>query len=381
MEPLLPVHDVIRLFAVGDICPGDHFCPGFGVGSLARRYGPSFPFRYVSPSFAGADVVFGNCEGVVSDVGADPGDIDTMEFRGDPSFATGFRAAGLNVMAIANNHVGEHGPDALWDTVKNLRSSGIDVIGLRDQNGTAAPLIKTVRGIKIGWLAYTWIVSNNTAQDRAILAWTRGDDVPSAVRALRSQVDFLIVSAHWGREFVSVPPQSVVDHAHSIVDAGADLLLGHHPHVLQGAELIGKSLVIYSLGNFIFDMWQARLRKTAIFRCTIGNDGILDWKFVPLIINKRFQPVPADKAQAAEILRLIEHRSVAIQDTEHAYIREHSAVAKAEGDFKRWLFRSQVFHLVRSVGRMGPRIAYQKLRRRASRISAMKRLARSLRSS
>jgi poly-gamma-glutamate synthesis protein (capsule biosynthesis protein) len=357
-------HDPIKLAAVGDICPGDHFCPGFGVRSLARRYGQAFAFQHSSQLLRDADIVFGNCEGVLSDVGAQPDEIDTMEFRGEPSFARALRDCGFSVITVANNHVGEHGLEALLDTTRNLNSAGIEVIGLRGKNGAALPLIQTIRGVKIGWLAYTWIVSKHTAQDRQILAWTRGDDVPAEVAALRSEVDFLIVSAHWGREFIAVPPQKIIDQARSIVDAGADLVLGHHPHVLQGTEWRGQSLIVYSLGNFLFDMWQARLRKTAIFRCTIGDGRILTSEFVPLIINKSFQPMPAPDHWAAQLKHTMEQRSKALQDPKYASVRDNARAAKLEAAWKRWLFRTQLLHLLFSVGRMGPQISFQKICRR-----------------
>jgi poly-gamma-glutamate capsule biosynthesis protein CapA/YwtB (metallophosphatase superfamily) len=168
-------HDPIKLVAVGDICPGDHLCPGFGVRSLARRYGHSFAFQHSSHLLRDADIVFGNCEGVLSDVGAQPDDIDTMEFRGEPSFARALRDCGFSVITVANNHVGEHGLEALLDTTTNLSSAGIKVIGLRGKSGTALPLIQTIRGVKIGWLAYTWIVSKHVTQDKKILTFPYRD--------------------------------------------------------------------------------------------------------------------------------------------------------------------------------------------------------------
>ena len=373
----MTTHDPIKLVAVGDICPGDHFCPGFGVRSLARRYGHSFAFQHSSHLLRDADIVFGNCEGVLSDVGAEPDDIDTMEFRGEPSFARALRDCGFSVITVANNHVGEHGLEALRDTTTNLSSAGIKVIGLRGKSGTALPLIQTIRGVKIGWLAYTWIVSKHVAQDKKTLAWTRGDEVPGEVAALRSEVDFLIVSAHWGREFIAVPPQKIIDQARSIADAGADLILGHHPHVLQGTEWRGPSLIVYSLGNFLFDMWQARLRQTALFRCTIGDGRILTSEFVPLIINRSFQPMPAPDHRAVQLKKTIEQRSKALQDSKYASVRDNARAAQLEAAWKRWLFRTQLFHLVLSVGRMGPQISFQKLCRRVPGLARLRRSSRS----
>ncbi len=230
-------HEPINLVAVGDICPGDHTCMGFGTGSLMRSRGPAFPLQHVADRLRGGDIVFGNCEGVLSDIGADLGNIDTMEFRGVPGFANALRDSGFTVVTVANNHVGEHGLEVMRDTARHLRSTGIDVIGIRGKTRTALPLIQEIKGLRVGWLAYTWIVSKNTSQDIEALSWTRGDEVANEVAALRPEVDFLIVTPHWGREYVSVPPRSVIDHAHAMADAGADLVLGCGPHVPYRLQL------------------------------------------------------------------------------------------------------------------------------------------------
>ena len=330
-----------------------------------RSRGPSFALREVAETLRQGDIVFGNCEGVLSNIGLDQGNIDTMEFRGLPDFAKALADCGFTTMTVANNHVGEHGVEVMRDTVANLQRAGIAVIGLRDKFQTARPLIQEIKGLRIGWLAYTWILSKNVAQDRQTLSWTMGDEIPLEVASLRDKVDFLIVTTHWGREFVGVPPQSIINHAHAIAEAGANLVLGHHPHVLQGWETIGdRCVVAYSLGNFLFDEWHWKLRQAALFRCSIISGRIQDPHFVPLRINRKFQPVLATGARAARILRNIEASTHAIKNPALGHLRDDSRAVEYETKFKRRLLRSQILFLAASIGRMGPRIAYQKLRRR-----------------
>lgn len=125
-------HEPINLIAVGDICPGDHTCMGFGTGTMMKLNEPSFAFRYIANTLRHGDIVFGNCEGVLSNIGLDPKDIDTLEFRGLPEFANALRDSGFTVITVANNHIGEHGPQVMHDTIANLRAVGISVVGLRD---------------------------------------------------------------------------------------------------------------------------------------------------------------------------------------------------------------------------------------------------------
>jgi len=358
-------HQPINLIAVGDICPGDHTCVGFGTGTLMRSHGPTFALRQIATTLRQGDIVFGNCEGVLSDIGLDESNIDTMEFRGLPAFAKALADSGFTTINIANNHVGEYGPQVMHDTIRNLEKAGIDVVGLRGKTQTAKPLVREVKGLRIGWLAYTWIVSKNMAEDQRALSWAKGDEIPREVALLRDKVDFLIVSAHWGREFVAVPSQNVINHAHAIAEAGADLVLGHHPHVLQGWETVGgKCVIVYSLGNFVFDEWQWKLRKTALFCCTIASGKVHNPQFVPLTINRKFQPELARMGQAARILRDIDTSTKAINDPALCHLRDDARAVKVEAQFRRRILQKQILFLAASIGRMGPRIAYQKLRRR-----------------
>ena len=357
-------HEPIRLIAVGDICPGDLVCLGFGTGTLMRSRGPHFALERARALLREGDIVLGNLEGVLSNRGADPAHIDTMEFRGLPEFGHALRDSGFNVITVANNHVGDYGPETMRDTVNNLQSAGIHVLGLRDKNRTATPLIQEIKGLRIGWLAYTWHYSRNQAQDTELLSLTKGHEVAAEIAALRPKVDFLIVTPHWGAELVSVPPHRVSKHAYAMADAGADLVLGHHPHVLQGTERRGKCLIVYSLGDFLFDDWLPWLTETALFRCTIEEGEVRNPEFVPLKINRSFQPGPATKAQSKRILRRIERSTRAINDPKLAWLRDDDRTWKREAKLKRRVAASQILFLAVNMKRLGPRFAYQKLARR-----------------
>jgi poly-gamma-glutamate synthesis protein (capsule biosynthesis protein) len=337
---------------------------GFGTGSLARLYGPQYAFQHVKHVLQESDIVFGNCEGTLSNIGLDLRNIDTMEFRGLPGFANAFYECGFKIVTIANNHVGEHGLEVLYDTIANLRAAGLEVIGLRDETRTAVPLVQEIKGVRIGWLAYTWIVSKHSVQDRKVLSWVKGKEVIDEVKALRPDVDYLIVTPHWGLEYVVRPPQSVIEYAHAIADAGADLVLGHHPHVLQGVEQRGKCVIAYSLGNFIFDMWQPWLRETALFSCTLRSGKVQNVEIVPLKINRNFQPELATPVQSARVLRKIERSTRAINDPKLESGWDPTRAKRIEAKFKRRLFYSQIPYLMLSLQRMGFRIAYEKMRRR-----------------
>ncbi len=345
-------------------------CTGFGVGALGRMKGPDFHFRRISGLLRQGDIVFGNCEGVLSDVGADPRDSDTMAFRGVPSFAESLHDTGFTVMSVANNHTGEHGLTPMRETFRNLEAAGIAIVGERDQGRIAKPLVQEVKGLKIGWLGYTWIPSKNDKQDYKALAVPGPLEMAREVQQFRDAVDFLIVSVHWGNEYLLVPPRRVVEEAHAIAAAGANLVLGHHPHVLQGVEWREQCYIVYSLGNFLFDDWQKRLRETAVFQCSIVSGKVAEPKFIPVAINGSFQPEPANSRVSARILRRIEESSARIHDYA-AHSPDDSDALKLEHKMKRRMVFENMLFLMCNVGKMGPRTAYQKLRHRITFLPAL----------
>ena len=118
--------------------------------------------------------------------------------------------------------------------------------------------------------------------------------------------DVVVVSLHWGDEFIDAPSPEDVALAHDIMDAGADLIIGHHPHVLRGVERYGRGYIVYSLGNFVCDMlWDERMRETAIVRCRLSRNGASDLTMVPARIGDDYRPTPLDGAPAAALLERI----------------------------------------------------------------------------
>jgi poly-gamma-glutamate synthesis protein (capsule biosynthesis protein) len=293
-----------------------------------------------------------------------------MVFRGVPSFAKSLRDTGFTVMSVANNHTGEHGLAPMRDTFRNLETAGIAIVGERDNGRIAQPLVQEVKGLTIGWLGYTWIPSKNYKQDYKALAVPGPLEMAKEARQFRDHVDFLIVSVHWGREYLLVPPRRVVEEAHAIAEAGADLILGHHPHVLQGVERHEQCYIVYSLGNFLFDDWQRRLRETAVFQCSIVSGKIAEAKFIPVAINRNFQPDPASSKVSARILRRIDESSALIRDYAAHSPCDSDALNREHKAKRRMVFENMLFLLL-NLKKMGPRTAYQKLRHRITFLPAL----------
>lgn len=283
----------IQLKAVGDICFGDSpKCLGFGVGSFVNKNNPNLIFDKIKSSLT-ADVLFGNLETVLSDDGIIPYDFYSEQMRGNSHCSKALKNADFNVLNLANNHMMQHGNRAFTDTVSNLESVGITCIGLKEDDGNHSKLkVITVKGKKLGFLGYS-IVSENYAPSSGILYAYCGypHKIIRDIRSVRHKVDWLIVSMHWGAEFMKKPSPFVVQLAHDIVDSGADIILGHHPHVVQEVEEYKNRLICYSLGNFVFDMkWNYLYSKSAIVECHLEHDGSIKYIKTPVKINNYFQP-------------------------------------------------------------------------------------------
>lgn len=285
---------LVTITAVGDLMLGDHPVRiGNGVRSQIKRRGVDWLFSQVSHLLlTDSDIVFGNLEVVHSNIGLIENDLASIEFRGSPEVIPTLRKAGFNVLGIANNHCMEHGIEAFFDTVDRLRENNIFVAGMRGESGGTIPYTIHKDGVKIVFLAYSLRPETYYKCGDVPYSLSKESDILLQVNYARSTADIVIVSLHWGEEFVDHPSPKQINFAHNLVDAGAKLILGHHPHVLQGIEKYHDAVIAYSLGNFVFDMWQKKTRKTMILKVMVSVDGDVQYEVLPVYINSFCQPVP-----------------------------------------------------------------------------------------
>ena len=298
---------VVRLVAVGDIMFGDS--PqvfGFGVASMIRSHGPQHPFRHVRQMLRDAEVVVGNLETVIATAPPESAFADRV-YRGHPGSVDGLADAGFDVVSVCTNHMMQHGQSAFEECVGLLSAHGLEVVGAECPAHAVTNLSVLERnGLRLGFLGYNFRpIQYFTAPP----AWRAPDAelIAADLARVRDSVDVLIVSLHWGDEFIEHPAPAQVALAHQLVDAGADVILGHHPHIVQGVERYRGAVIAYSLGNFIYDQWQERLRRSCMLRLTIRGARDIDCILEPLLINGIHQPIPyAESERAAVIAHLAE---------------------------------------------------------------------------
>jgi len=210
-----------------------------------------FPFEYIGVTLREYDFMFGNLEGSVSNKGEDRGSI--YSFRMDTKAIAALKKAGFDILSVANNHSADWGGEAMYDTMRRLEGAGIRYVGGGFNKPNAyRPKIIDINGTKIAYTAFSQFESGRL-ENSAVLAHLNKENLRRVLKSIRNEVNIIIVSMHFGDEYKSLPNKFQESIAKFAIDEGADLVVGHHPHVVQPVEKYKNGYIAYSLGNFIFD--------------------------------------------------------------------------------------------------------------------------------
>jgi len=233
-----------------------------GVGNkMKKENNYNWPFLEIADYLKNVDLLFGNLEGPISDKGADTG--KKYSFRADPKTIEGLKYAGFDVLSIANNHIFDWGKTAKTDTIFRLKNNNILPAGFEEN-----PIIK-IEDTEISFNAYTWPLPEKI-------------ELPTA--------DIKIVSMHIGEEYQKKSNQEQQSFAQAAIDAGADLVIGHHPHVVQEIEKYKDKFIFYSLGNFVFDQqFSQDVKNGWIAKVIIENKKIISVETININISSQYQ--------------------------------------------------------------------------------------------
>ena len=223
---------------------------------ILGRHDSSMPFRKIAPLLSAADIIFVNLESPFSDEG--PYHDGGLIFHAAPEMIQGLQLAGVNVASTANNHARDCGPHGVEFTLKWLRSHGIRPVGSAEtEKAVHEGVVFARNGVRFGFLGYTFDQKNGNWNDiDPRIALADPAVVVKDVADLKKRCDVVIVSMHNGIEYQPKPSEAQITFAHAAIDAGAKLVIGHHPHVVQPNESYHGGLIYYSLGNFVFDQYQ-----------------------------------------------------------------------------------------------------------------------------
>ena len=310
-------------------------------GARVEDNGFRYPFTGIRDMVLSADIAFANLETPASWLGTPyPGKPEDVTFRADPTALFGLAWAGFDLVSLANNHINDYGPRALEETLDFLDLLGVARVGAgRNLEEARRAVVIERDGVRFAFLAYAESIWSVVAARPAAASRTRSrleerfhgplpPLVPPArpdaaasslagvaiadiqamagdVKQVLSRVnpDYLFVSVHWGDEHQRIPNRFQRAFGRAAIDAGATAVLGHHPHVLQAVEKYNGGLIIYSLGNLVFDMAADATYETAAFDLKLKSGRLESVKLVPIRIARgTYIPVPAAEADAKKIL-------------------------------------------------------------------------------
>lgn len=293
----------IEINAVGDVLLAR------GIQRQVEKYGEKYPFEKVTEALSGADLVFGNLENPLTDNCKKAEKKYSLQAR--PRYAEILRAASFDVLSLANNHSLDCGSRGLLETIDNLEKEDLRWLGAgRSKDDENTPVYLEINEIKLAFLGFTDVSPEKLAEGSPRVAFANHENITSSIKVALQRADVIIVSFHWGTEYAARPNAEQIRFADAAVAAGADVVLGHHPHVLQGFQLVTRSnggspaIVAYSLGNFLFDSpvkLNRRVGESVLLKLQVGKHGLVAAEAVPIIIEN-YRPVFADGINRNQIL-------------------------------------------------------------------------------
>jgi poly-gamma-glutamate synthesis protein (capsule biosynthesis protein) len=310
----VPTGEPVTLAFGGDV----HF-EGEIAGHLEAD--PASVFGPISETLSAADLAVVNLETAIT-TGGEP-EPKKYTFRAPATALDAITAAGVDVVSLANNHGLDFGEDAFLNTLEAAEEADLPVVGAGlDEEEAYAPYRQTVNGQRIAIFGATQVLDAF-----AVESWTAGPDEPGlasaeangidrlldSVRAARQDSDTVVVMLHWGQSYTSCPIPRQQDLARELIDAGADVLVGGHAHILLGGGYLDGAYVDYGLGNFVFYARPGDAAQSGVLTLTVAGRAITDAQWHPAVIQQG-RPLPVEGEAAEEVLETKEERRIECTD-------------------------------------------------------------------
>lgn len=290
----LPKDKTVTMIATGDVMPARTV-----NDQMVKRKDFRWPFEKTAHVLASADLTVINLETPLR-TDCTPTN-QGMIFCGDARAAEGLVFTGVDVATLGNNHVGNYFKEGVEETKMILSNAGI----LPVAEGIT---YREVKGIRFAFLSY-----NDIGAPEAGVPWAEEEIITREVAKARENADVVIVSYHWGVEYVTQPSEMQRELAHLTIDAGADVVLGNHPHWIQPVEIYNGKFIIYAHGNFVFDQeWSEETKTGVVGKYTFYEGTLVDVEYLPIRIIDYGQPYFLAGEEAARIVQSLEQASTAL---------------------------------------------------------------------
>lgn len=280
----LPPEKTVTVIATGDVLPARSV-----NYKMVTERGFRWPFKKTADVLSGADLTVINLE---TPLLADCEPTQSgMIFCGDARATEGLTYAGVDVATLGNNHTGNHYLAGVEETIRILEGAGI-------APATNVPVYKPVKGIRFAFLSYSAV-----GAPEAGVPWADRDKVSADIAEARKNADVVVVSYHWGDEYVTQPNARQKNLAHFTIDAGADVIIGNHPHWIQPVELYKDKFISYAHGNFVFDQeWSPETKLGVVGKYTFYEGRLVDVEYLPIRIVDYGQPYFLTGPDAQKVL-------------------------------------------------------------------------------
>jgi hypothetical protein len=299
------------------ITGGGDVIGGFGVSGVVASIGSGL-FKSIAPYFKSSEFGFVNLESPLTH-GGDPQGWKDVIIKGNPALAPAMAKSGINVVTMANNHAGDMGDSGLLDSFKYCKKAGITVVGAGTnlKKAQAGAVLKT-DGATAAFLGFTDVLpagypatstSPGTSPGRANI-----NAVTANIRAAAKKADYVFVGWHWNFEYKRAPSYLESSEGKAAVDAGADIVFAHHPHLLDGVQAYHGGLICYSLGNLVFSGFSGETAQTILVKATVSQH-LLDAKLIPVTISGAGVPTAVSGSTALSILQRVKNLSAALGTT------------------------------------------------------------------
>ncbi|NSW90520.1 MAG: CapA family protein [Firmicutes bacterium] len=303
-------YELLYIKAVGDIMLGRGV--EYHLDNQGKDY--TYPFQYVADVLRAGDIVFGNLEASMTESShsLDPNGKYVLKSR--VKAAEGLKYAGFNVLNLANNHIMDYYEKGLFDTMDTLEKYEIAYCGAgRNIEEARKPALLNVKGVKVAVLGYTdmaeYIYKGNpmisfaAEEEKSGVVPRKYELIEEDIEKIRERTDLIIISLHWGVEDSFEVTEEQKEFAYKLIDAGADIILGHHPHKFQGVEIYNGKPIVYSMGNFIFDQNDSLKQESFIVDMAFNDEKLVSLELLPIRIVGKTHIIMPKGQDAKELLK------------------------------------------------------------------------------
>lgn len=332
----------VDIRVVGDIFPSNSkYTEGFGTGSqYLRDHGKSLELN-LKEYFKDAFINFGNLEAPLVD---DDTIVNNSSFSGSTRFANTLKNLGFNIVSIANNHILEKGADGFCCTQNALSDEGIQFVGVYEDSKSNIAVFEK-NELKFGFAAFNSIKDIPNPQIHAEL---NTDSIKKTIDQMKSSgITYKLLSFHWGNEYINIPSYEQIKFAHKIIDYGADVIIGHHPHVIQPIERYNNGLIIYSLGNFLFDFLYSKEFRLGMMVDLYFNGHKINYNVSEVQLNQNKIDIIFNSASLIQKLKKYERiMNNLLKQSEYSYKRYYSKTLKRNRLYQRIMMKIKLIEMI-----------------------------------